>query len=83
MSEGIVIPERALYCTDLMAELALTKGEAARFLLSFGHSPGYKKPRFIYQRELVMLQLDGKLAEWVKQNCAPNRRTVRERKGEA
>ena len=82
MADDVIIPERVLYRADVIDELALSGNEASRFLQSFGHSQGFGRPRFIYQRELRLLQLDGKLAEWVKSNCGPNRQTMRQRRGE-
>jgi len=83
MSGDTIIPDRVLYRVDVMEELALSGHEVARFLQTFGHSQGFGKPRFIYQRELRMLQIEGRLAEWVKTNCAPDRQTMRQRRGES
>ena len=83
MADDVIIPERVLYRADVIDELAFSGKEASRFLQTFGHSQGFGKPRFIYQRELRMLQLDGRLAEWVKTNCRPGRQTMRQRRGES
>ena len=81
MTEDINIPDRALYRADIIDELALNKHEAERFLQAFGHKQGVGRFRFIYQRELRMLQVEGALAEWVKCNCKPDRQTMSARKG--
>lgn len=82
MADDVIIPDRALYRADLMAELHFSRHEAERFLQAFGHKQAFGRFRFITQRELVFLQLEGKLAEWVKSNCSPTRQTIRQRRGE-
>ena len=57
--------------------------EASRFLQAFGHRQSPRSYRTIGQRELRMLQLNGRLAAWVKNNLPESRDTVAKRKGEA
>ncbi len=73
--------DRTLSAAELMQEMGFTRWEASKFLVRFGHSAGYHKAKKIGWRELMFLQLDGTLAEWVKKNCPEGRRTVAERKG--
>lgn len=72
--------DRSLTRSDIIREMGFSKWEADKFLARFGHSTGVHRPRVIGQRELMFLQLDGVIAEWVKQNCPEGRRTVAERK---
>lgn len=76
----IVLPDRALYRADLMEELELNSKEVERLLQKFGHKQGFSRVRFITQRELAFMQLDGRLAQFVKENCREGRRTVAERR---
>ena len=83
MADDVIIPDRALVRGDIMRELGMSATEAERLLQTFGRKPGFKKHRYITQRELTFMQLDGRLAEWVKANCAADRQTVGARKGTA
>ena len=76
----IVLPDRAFYRADLMEELEFSKSEADRFLQQYGRKQGFGRFRFVTQRELVFMQLDGTLAKFVKENCREDRRTVAERR---
>lgn len=82
MAQDVIMPDRALFRADLVEELNFSRHEAERFLQAFGHKQGFGRFRFVTQRELVFMQLDGRLAEWVKSNCGPGRQTVRQRRGE-
>lgn len=73
--------DRSLTRAEIMEEMGFTEWEARQFLTKFGHRTGAHRARTIGQRELMFLQLDGKLAEWVKANCPEGRQTVAERKG--
>lgn len=75
-----VIPERALYRADLKRELELNDNEVNRLLQMYGHKQEFGRSRFITQRELAFMQLDGRLAQFVKENCREGRRTVADRR---
>ena len=75
--------DRTLTATELMQEMGFNKWEATKFMARFGHKNGYRTMPKIGWRELMFLQLDGTVAQWVKENCAEGRRTVSERKGTA
>ena len=75
--------DRSLTRAEIMEEMGFSAWEVDKFLAKFGHRTGAHKPRVVGQKELMFLQLDGVLAEWVKQNCPEGRRTVAERRGTA
>ncbi|MCR4622648.1 MAG: hypothetical protein K5663_11265 [Clostridiales bacterium] len=72
--------DRSLTRADIMEEMGFNASEAKAFMQKFGHRDGYGKARKIGWRELMFLQLDGTLAAWVKENCKPERQTVRARR---
>lgn len=75
--------DRTLTRADIITEMGFNDWEANRFMQRFGHREGFHKARKIGWRELMFLQLDGTMAQWVKENCREGRRTVAERKGTA
>ena len=75
--------DRSLTRAEIMNEMGFTAWETDKFLTRFGHRTGAHKPRVIGQRELMFLQLDGVLADWVKENLPSGRQTVAERRGTA
>lgn len=75
--------DRTLKRADIIEMLGLSPWEADKFMSAFGHRTGHHSYRVISQREFQFLRLEGKLGEWVKNNCAENRQTISQRKGEA
>lgn len=73
--------DRSLTRAEIMEEMGFTPWETEKFLAKFGHRTGAHRPRVIGKRELMLLQLDGVLADWVKENCPQGRQTVAERRG--
>ena len=74
--------DRSLRRADIMEIMHFTGREATKFMQAFGHRTDSRHYRTIGQRELTFLQLDGRLAEWVKNNLPEDRRTVAKRRGQ-
>ena len=58
--------DRALRRSEVMAEMDFTATQADRFMRMYGQRVGAGKERAIRQSELHMMQLDGRMANFVK-----------------
>ena len=63
--------DRALKNTDVQQIVGINKRQANRFLLIYGKPTGAGRDRAIRQSELRLMQLDGRMADFVK-SCREN-----------
>lgn len=73
---------RGLGRMELMEMFGFDKNEVYKFMIAFGHKQKFHAPAVVYEWELESLLYEGKLGEWVQQNCREGRRTLAERKGQ-